>query len=106
MNIDSRQAADILGLSAKYVLTLCRNGDLKAVNERKAGAKKFFPRFDIADVRALKRTRAETHKPRHMNGRETLAIVSPISIIDRLNAIEEKIDQLCAVWGCAGTPRV
>ena len=110
MIINSRQAADILGVSLSTVQGLAKKGLLKPVS---GSDKNKHKHFEAKDVRAFKAEYKPKKKIYNTNGHLPLTSDAPIktntemyevkdspvkSFNERLKRLEDKIDVLIRMW--------
>jgi hypothetical protein len=113
MNLTVPQTQARLGIGKTRLLRLIREGQLVPTNERKPGAQKWFMRFDLKAVDALRRemrdartpvAKAETKpsittflKDDYLTPRAVSA-EGAVGIMTRLTHIEQKLDRLLRLW--------
>jgi hypothetical protein len=108
MIISAAQAQGMLGVGKTRFLRIVADGSLKPVNERKKGAKKWFMRFESADVNRLKKASQPARNNGHVVVTEleplvtdyvtTRAVPAASGLLTRLATIEDKLDRLLAIW--------
>lgn len=96
MILNAQQVKEKLKIGDTRLRRLVESGKLTPVNVRKPGAKKFFMRFNSADVNAAaKELKLNGHAPRVV---EKPTPTEPTGILSRLSAIESKLDTLIRMW--------
>lgn len=93
MLITTKQAAEKLHIDLSTVRTLIRKGQLKDYGKRKEGATKHYALLDHKEVSEF----AKVYKSRKTS--EGTSVAHPATgLLTRLDRIEEKLDQLLAIW--------
>ncbi len=99
MRLSTTQGAEKLGVTEHTVRQYRDQGKLTDVAIRKDGAKKHYSYFDSKQINEF----AKTFNPRrrvipHSTGNGLPVIKPSAGILSRLEAIENKLDRLLAVW--------
>jgi hypothetical protein len=103
MNLTVPQTQARLGIGKTRLLRLIREGQLVPANERKPGAQKWFMRFDLKAVDALRREMKESPRlPLRPTPEPPPPPMAPAPAMQglstRLASIERKLDALLRLW--------
>lgn len=114
MNVNTTQAAEILGISRDRVQTLIRKGSLQDLKERNPEKKKHYATLDGKAVRAFAKSDEWKELRRQLrfsaaaattNGNGAHAPIEGGGLItmlrqirDRLDAVDTKVDRLLKLW--------